>query len=59
MAKTKWISASQAAELARVDRRTIINWANEKRFDCSKVGETWVVNERSFLEFLSARMAFK
>jgi hypothetical protein len=59
MAKTKWISASQAADLARVDRRTIINWCAEKRFDCSKVGETWIVNERSFLEFLSARMAFK
>lgn len=59
MARTKWISAVQAAGLARVDRRTIINWCHERRFDCAKVGETWVVNERSFLEFLSARMAFK
>jgi hypothetical protein len=59
MARTKWISASQAADLARVDRRTIINWCAEKRFACSKVGETWIVNERSLLVFLGARLAFK
>jgi hypothetical protein len=55
----KHISASQAAELARVDRRTVINWCNDSKFDATKVGETWVVNERSFLEFLSARMVLK
>lgn len=59
MTRVKWISAAQAADLARVDRRTIVNWCNEKRFDCAKVGETWVVNERSFLVFLGARLAFK
>jgi hypothetical protein len=59
MTRTKHISASQAAEFARVDRRTVINWCNDSKFDATKVGETWVVNERSFLEFLSARMVLK
>lgn len=59
MARAKYISASQAAELARVDRRTIANWCGEGKFDCSKIGVTWIINEKSFLEFLSVRLAFK
>jgi excisionase family DNA binding protein len=55
----KYISASQAAELARVDRRTIVNWCADGKFSCLKVGATWMINEKAFLEFLSARMAFE
>lgn len=59
MARTKYISVSQASGLARVDRRTVIYWCRDGKFDCSKIGATWIINERSFLEFLSAKLAFK
>ncbi len=59
MARVKYISATQAARLAKVDRRTVLYWCADSKFVCTKIGATWVVNEKSFLEFLSARLILK
>jgi hypothetical protein len=59
MARVKYISATQAAGLAKVDRRTVLNWCADSKFACNKIGSVWVVDEKSFLEFLSARLILK
>jgi hypothetical protein len=59
MARAAYLSASQAAEIAKVDRRTIVNWCREKRFDSSMVANVWIINERSFMAFLWGRLACK
>lgn len=59
MSRTTYISAAEAARTADVDRRTIVNWCQEKRFSASMVGGVWIINERSFLDFLWRRLTCK
>jgi hypothetical protein len=53
------LSATQAAKIAKVSRRTIVNWCQAARFDCSLIGGVWVINERAFFSFLGDRLACK
>jgi hypothetical protein len=59
VARATSLTAAQAAAIANVDRRTIVNWCQAARFDCSLIGGVWMINERSFFAFLGNRLACK
>lgn len=51
----KFISTIQAADMAKVEDRTVRFWCEKKHFAAFKISDKWVIELKSFEKFLAKK----
>ena len=51
----RYISTIQAAEMAKVEDRTVRFWCEKKHFAAFKISDKWVIELKSFEKFLAKK----